>query len=173
MSDLIGYEAFTRKAMRGVVRDTLEKVRQEGGLPGDHHFYISFKTKGFGVKIPPQLLARFPDVMTIVVQYQYWDLEVTDRHFEIVLKFGGVPQHLYVPFHAITRFADPSVNFGLVFEEDEMEADTKDAGESAAPKIEPLTGAEPSQPAKTDDPTGKKAKPATIVRLDTFRQNKG
>ncbi len=116
MTDYIGYEALTQAAMRGVVREALKRARVNGGLPGEHHFYITFRSRAPGVVIADYLAERFPVDMTIVVQHQFWDLEITDTHFEIVLKFSGVPQHLKVPFAAITRFVDPAVNFGLSFE---------------------------------------------------------
>jgi hypothetical protein len=116
MTDYIGYEALTQAAMRGVVREALKRAKANGGLPGDHHFYITFRSKAPGVRMADYLTERFPVDMTIVVQHQFWDLEVHDGHFEIILKFSGVPQHLFVPYAAITRFVDPSVNFGLTFE---------------------------------------------------------
>ncbi|MEN8877197.1 MAG: ClpXP protease specificity-enhancing factor SspB, partial [Hyphomonas sp.] len=108
MTDYIGYEALTQAAMRGVVREALRKGYNSNGLPGDHHFYLTFRTKAPGVKIADYLVERFPEEMTIVIQHQYWDLEVEDSHFEIILKFSGVPQHLHIPYAAITRFVDPS-----------------------------------------------------------------
>lgn len=156
MTDYIGYEALSQAAMRGVVREALRRAKAEGGLPGDHHFYISFRTKAPGVKIAPHLAQRFPEEMTIVVQHQFWDLEVHDSHFEIVLKFSGVPQHLSVPLAAITRFVDPSVNFGIAFE-----AQAKDAG-VIAPATEMMVEDEP-------EPTPK-ASGDTVVSLDAFRR---
>ena len=116
MTDYIGYEALTQAAMRGVVREALRKGYNSNGLPGDHHFYLTFRTKAPGVKIADYLVERFPEEMTIVIQHQYWDLEVEDSHFEIILKFSGVPQHLHIPYAAITQFVDPAVDFGLQFQ---------------------------------------------------------
>ena len=89
MTDYIGYDALTQAAMRGVVREALRQARANGEMPGDHHFYVTFRTKAPGVKIADYLVERFPEDMTIVVQHQYWDLEVDEGHFEIVLKFNG------------------------------------------------------------------------------------
>ncbi|HAY06600.1 MAG TPA: ClpXP protease specificity-enhancing factor SspB [Hyphomonas sp.] len=152
MTDYIGYEALSQAAMRGVVREALRRAKTNGGLPGDHHFYVSFRTRAPGVKIADHLVQRFPEEMTIVIQHQFWDLEVHDGHFEIVLKFAGVPQHLSIPLAAITRFVDPSVNFGLSFE-----ARSRDTGVLSPAKD---TAAEPVPP-----------KPAeTVVSLDAYRR---
>ena len=152
MTDYIGYEALSQAAMRGVVREALRRAKTNGGLPGDHHFYISFRTRAPGVKIADHLVQRFPEEMTIVIQHQFWDLEVHDGHFEIVLKFAGVPQHLSIPLASITRFVDPSVNFGLSFE-----ARSRDTGVLSPAKD---TSAETVPP-----------KPAeTVVSLDAYRR---
>ncbi len=154
MTDYIGYEGLTQAAMRGVMRETLRKVSASGGLPGGHHFYISFRTRAPGVKIADHLIERFPEDMTIVVQHQYWDLEVHDDHFEIILKFSGVPQHLHVPFSAVTRFVDPSVKFGLSFERDE--ANSEDL-------VDPVDADPVETPAADSDG-------ATVVSLEAFRK---
>ena len=158
MTDYIGYEALSQAAMRGVVREALRRGKTNGGLPGEHHYYISFRTRAPGVKIPPQLVQRFPEEMTIVIQHQYWDLDVHDGHFEVVLKFAGVPQHLSIPLVAITRFVDPSVNFGIAFE-----TPGKDAG-----VIAPAT-ATAAAPVEAIQPTPKAAG-ETVVSLDAFRR---
>ena len=98
MTDYIGYEALTQAAMRGVVREALRQAAKGSAPPGDHHFYVTFRTKAPGVKIPDHLIEQFPEEMTIVIQHQYWDLEVHDGHFEIILKFNRVPQHLSIPY---------------------------------------------------------------------------
>jgi hypothetical protein len=153
MTDYIGYEALSQAAMRGVVREALRRAKASGGLPGDHHYYISFRTRAPGVKIAEQLVQRFPEEMTIVIQHQFWDLEVHDGHFEVVLKFSGVPQHLSIPLAAITRFVDPSVNFGIAFE-----VKGKDiAVLSPAPVTEP-------------PPAGEKVAGETVVNLDAYRR---
>lgn len=155
MTDYIGYEALSQAAMRGVVREALRRAKVNGGLPGEHHFYISFRTRAPGVKIAPHLVQRFPEEMTIVIQHQFWDMEVHDGHFEVVLKFSGVPQHLSIPLAAITRFVDPSVNFGIAFE-----AQSKDSG-----VIAPATAAPVEEPQPTPKAAGD-----TVVSLDAFRR---
>ncbi len=151
MTDYIGYEALTQAAMRGVVREALRRTKTNGAMPGDHHFYVSFRTRAPGVKIADHLIQRFPEEMTIVIQHQYWDLEAHDAHFEIVLKFSGVPQHLSIPFAAITRFVDPSVNFGLTFE-----TRSRDAGVIS--------------PARDVSEEAPKAPAETVVNLDAYRR---
>lgn len=160
MTDYIGYEDLTQAAMRGVVREALKRAAADGGLPGDHHFYITFRTRAPGVKVADYLIERFPEEMTIVVQHQFWDLEIDDSHFEIILKFSGVPQHLSVPFSAVTRFVDPSVNFGLTFEapgknESVISPATEVEMEEAAPALQASSGDEGA---------------STVVSIDAFRR---
>lgn len=153
--DQIGYHALTQAAMRGVLRATLRKVSAQKVLPGDHHFYLTFKTRMSGVQMADHLKDRFPDEMTIVIQHQYWDFEVHDDRFEIILKFSGVPQHLRVPFAAVTRFVDPSVNFGLQFEE----------GPETREILDPESGqASPAASSSSQEAAG------TVVSLDAFRR---
>ena len=116
MADQIRYDLLTQQALRGVVRNVLADTAKKG-LPGDHHFYISFDTHADGVRLSDRLLAQYPDEMTIILQHQFWDLKVDDEGFEVGLSFGGIPERLTVPFEAITGFFDPSVQFGLQFEE--------------------------------------------------------
>jgi hypothetical protein len=99
-----------------VVGRVLRSVEQSGGLPGEHHFYITFKTRVPGVSIPPHLIERFPDEMTIVIQHRFWDLKVEEDNFTVGLSFGGVPAMLHVPFAAVTQFHDPLVEFALTFQ---------------------------------------------------------
>jgi hypothetical protein len=113
--DLIRYDILAQDALRGVVRKVLSEVARTG-LPGEHHFFVSFATRAPGVRISSRLLAQYPDEMTIVLQHQYWDLAVTDTAFEVGLSFNNVPERLLVPFAAIKGFADPSVQFALQFE---------------------------------------------------------
>lgn len=108
------YPAMIDEAMRGVVRKALLQV-QADGLPGEHHFYISFLTGFPGVRLSPQLRERFPQEMTIVVQHQFWDLRVEEDHFSLMLSFNNIPEKLVVPYSALTAFADPSIKFGLQF----------------------------------------------------------
>ena len=112
---LIPYDEYVQDALRGVVYLTLSNIAAEGSLPGDHHFYIAFKTRAKGVDIPVHLRERFPDEMTIVVQHRYWDLKVDREGFEIGLSFNQVPAKLVIPFAAISGFVDPSVDFALQF----------------------------------------------------------
>ena len=125
---LIPYDEIVQDALRAVVGRVLGEV-VTGGLPGEHHFYITFKTRAAGVSIPPALIARFPDEMTIVIQHKYWDLSVHDSHFEVGLSFNQIPSHLVIPFAAITAFVDPAVDFALHFQVDEnlVEPETPDA----------------------------------------------
>jgi hypothetical protein len=112
----IDYEGFAQEAMRGVVRKVLQRTAKSG-LPGDHHFYISFDTEAPGVSLSRRLKEKYPREMTIVLQHRFWDLAVTDDRFEVKLTFDGIPERLVVPFEAIKVFFDPSVRFGLQFED--------------------------------------------------------
>jgi hypothetical protein len=114
--DLMHYEALAQEALRGVVKAGLKRAAAPGGLPGAHHFYITFKTAAPGVSAPSDLVERYPDEMTIVIQHQYWDLAPGETFFTITLKFGGQPKKLSIPYVAVTRFYDPSVQFLLQFE---------------------------------------------------------
>ncbi|MAA97390.1 MAG: hypothetical protein CMN87_18120 [Stappia sp.] len=113
--DLIRYDIVIQDALRGAVRKILTEVARIG-LPGDHHFYIAFDTNAPGVRISPRLHERYPTEMTVVLQHQFWDLNVTDHAFEVGLSFGGIPEKLFVPFSSIKGFFDPSVQFALEFE---------------------------------------------------------
>lgn len=112
--DQMRYDRLTQDAMRGVVRKALEKV-QEDGLPGEHHFFITFMTQAKGVEISDVLMGRYPQEMTIVMQHQFWSLEVTEKEFQIGLTFNKMPERLKIPFSAVKGFFDPSVQFGLQF----------------------------------------------------------
>lgn len=185
--DHIRYDLLAQEALRGVVRHVLADAARNG-LPGDHHFYISFDTGADGVRISSRLREQYPEEITIILQHQFWDLSVTDEGFEVGLSFGGVPERLVVPFAAIKGFFDPSVQFGLQFETIEPGADTAadaDGGKSETPAASPLpqvtsNGARrPDQESKspvdapvnetqsaeaTDKPKGE------VVRLDRFRK---
>ncbi len=115
--DMIGYDQLMQDALRSVVRAALQEAANPRGLPGKHHFYITFRTHAPGVIIPDHLRARYPDEMTIVLEHQFWDLEVYADRFRVILKFSGQPQPITIPLAAITRFFDPSVKFGLQFEQ--------------------------------------------------------
>ncbi len=133
---LIPYDEIVQEALRAVVGRVLGEVQQTGGLPGAHHFYITFKTHAAGVDIPRHLAERFPDEMTIVLQNKFWDLKVGDQHFEVSLTFNQVAAHLVIPFGAITAFVDPAVNFALQFQVQTDEApEPHDAAENDAPLV--------------------------------------
>jgi hypothetical protein len=138
MTDLIRYDLLVQDALRSVVRKVMSDVARNG-LPGEHHFYVSFRTHAPGVRISNRLRERHPDEMTIVLQHQFWDLGVTEHGFEVGLSFGGVPERLLVPFDALSGFWDPSVQFGLKFESSEAAeasagaADEPPATESLSP----------------------------------------
>ncbi|MFZ4120634.1 MAG: SspB family protein [Caulobacterales bacterium] len=163
--DLIGYDQLMQDALRSVVRNALYQAQGATGLPGRHHFYITFRTQAPGITLPAPLLARYPDEMTIVLEHQYWDLEVYQDRFRVILKFAGQPQPIVIPFAAITRFFDPSVKFGLQFEA-EGEAVRRAAGDGGA--FENSDSHEPPSASDTED-TGQSA-PASVVSLDAFRK---
>ena len=133
---LIPYDEIVQEALRAVVGRVLGEVEQTGGLPGEHHFYITFKTRHPGVSIPKHLMERFPDEMTIVIQHRFWDLKVEDDGFTVGLSFGGVPATLLVPFAAVTQFHDPAVEFALTFHADaaEMPTEEHEEAENDAPE---------------------------------------
>jgi len=119
---LIPYDEIVQEALRAVVGRVLGQIERTGGnLPGEHHFYITFKTHAAGVDIPTHLRERFPDEMTVVLQNKFWDLKVGTSHFEVSLTFNQVPAHLVIPFGAITAFVDPAVNFALQFQVQDTE----------------------------------------------------
>ena len=127
---LIPYDEIVQDALRAVVGRVLGEVERSGGLPGGHHFYITFKTKAPGVAIPKHLMERFPDEMTIVIQHRFWDLKVEADSFSVGLSFGGVPATLKVPFAAVTQFHDPAVEFALTFHADAAEAPAEEHEEA-------------------------------------------
>jgi hypothetical protein len=147
---------MVEKALRSVVRDALA-VTAERGLPGAHHFYITFRTDHAGVDIPDFLRAQYPHEMTIVLEHQFWGLEVDDQRFSVTLSFHSQAQRLVVPLSAITAFADPSVKFGLEFPAEPVEVE---------PVAAPIAGVEAPEPKK--EPTGDKA--GEVVKLDAFRK---
>ena len=114
--DEMRYDALAQEALRGVVKAALKRAAAPDGLPGAHHFYITVRTVAPGVSLPPDLLAKYPEDMTIVLQHQYWDLAPGETFFAVTLKFGGAPRRLSIPYAAVTRFYDPSVQFLLQFE---------------------------------------------------------
>ena len=128
---LIPYDEIVQEALRAVVGRVLGEVQDTGGsLPGNHHFYITFKTGANGVDIPMSLRERFPDEMTIVLQNKFWDLDVREDGFSVGLSFNQIPSKLTIPFAAITAFVDPAVDFGLQFQaavDDPTPAEHEDA----------------------------------------------
>jgi hypothetical protein len=133
---LIPYDEIVQDALRAVVGRVLGEVEHSGGLPGEHHFYITFNTRFAGVSIPKHLSERFPDEMTIVIQHRFWDLKVEDEGFTVGLSFGGVPATLRVPFAAVTQFHDPAVEFALTFQPNAAEAppEAHEEAENDAPE---------------------------------------
>ena len=151
------YDQMVERALKSVVRDAIQEVAEKGFL-GDQHFYISFMTKYPGVMIADVLRAQYNDQMTIVLQHQFYNLEVSEDHFEVTLSFNKKLERLYIPFDAIVSFADPSVGFGLQFQPDEAS----------------LEGDDDQQP--DDDPNGPPDTPdggepgGQVIRLDAFRK---
>ncbi|WP_339834440.1 ClpXP protease specificity-enhancing factor SspB [uncultured Parvibaculum sp.] len=150
--DLMRYDMLAQEALKGVVRRAL-RIARDQGLPGEHHFYISFRTGAPGVEISPKLKAQYPEEMTIVLQHQFWNLEVSEERFSVDLTFNKIPEKLVVPFSAVQGFFDPSVQFGLQFHVDGASATGPAAAEASTP-VEP------------------EAKPAEgeVVSLDAFRK---
>ena len=139
---LIPYDEIVQEALRDVVGRVLGEVERSGGLPGDHHFYITFRTRLPGVQIPKHLSERFPEEMTIVIQHKFWDLKVGGDAFSVGLSFGGVPATLHVPFAAVTQFHDPAVAFELTFQANAAEEPqaAHDEAENDAPLAEAEDG---------------------------------
>ena len=139
---LIPYDEIVQEALRAVVGRVLGSVAAGGGtLPGEHHFYITFKTQAPGVDVPKRLIERFPDEMTIVLQNRFWDLLVDDERFSVGLSFNQVPSKLVIPYSAITGFHDPAVNFELRFQAQEGPdggPDGHDEAENDGPTATPV-----------------------------------
>lgn len=188
MTDKFQYEALVDDALRGVVRRVLTHAA-ERGLPGTHHFYISFRTGEAGVEMPEYLRAKYPDEMTIVLQHQYWGLEVTDQAFEVTVSFNKRNERLKVPFAALSAFVDPSVRFGLQFEKRGAASPSLPAPDKRPALVAPADSdaeakpdAQASEPAAGDGKTppvaAEEAPPKTegqeggakIVTLDAFRK---
>ena len=190
--DHIRYDILAQDALRGLVRRVLTDAAKKG-LPGEHHFFITFDTQHDAVRLSPRLREQYPDEMTVVLQHQFWDLKITDEAFEVGLSFSGVAERLYIPFEAITAFADPSVQFALQFEtlteapEEGVEApaplrsvDKPATAKSSTDKLKakpepvrsvPATGKSAAPASSTDDPDGPPDKPGgEVVRLDRFRK---
>jgi hypothetical protein len=168
-TDHIRYDVLARDALRGVLRRVLTDAA-EHGLPGEHHFFITFLSTAEGVKLSPRLLAQYPEEMTIILQHQFWDLVVTEDRFEVGLSFGGIPERLVVPFAAIKSFLDPSVQFGLQFEPSETAAEAPAAKLPAVPPPSALPVAAPEPAVESKDEPAKTSEGAEVVRLDRFRK---
>ncbi len=188
--DLIRYDLLIQDALRGAVRKVLSDVARDG-VPGEHHFFIGFRTHARGVRLSSRMRELYPDEMTIVLQHQFWDLSVTGEAFEVGLSFQNIPEMLLIPFDAVTRFADPSVGFELQFavEDEAAGAGVSDTGSSppqtaAVSALEPLAQAPPlpeTKPAKqtkkaseASKAEGAAAKPQKgepkVVSIDAFRK---
>jgi hypothetical protein len=188
--DHIRYDILVQEALRGMVRDVLAEAAKNKGMPGEHHFFITFDTTAEDVRLSPRLRAQYPEEMTVVLQHQFWDLKVTDEAFEVGLSFGGVAERLFVPFDAIKAFADPSVQFTLQFEslaeapdedaDDEAETETNQpVGKRRTPQRQeskdPKTTSVPMSPLpasaeKSEDKPADNKGGAEVVRLDRFRK---
>ena len=189
MADHIRYDLLTQQALRGVVRNVLADAAKKG-LPGDHHFYISFDTQADGVRMSDRLRAQYPEEMTVILQHQFWDLAVNEHGFEVGMSFGGIPEKLAIPFDAISGFFDPSVQFGLQFEEvtegQQVPANAQDKKPSKTaakskrfpagltPEAAPAPASVPAvrAPAAVAEPKPDKPKSGggEVVRLDRFRK---
>jgi hypothetical protein len=190
--DHIRYDLIVREAMRGVVRRVIADAAKNG-LPGDHHFFVSFNTRAPGVRISPRLREQHPEEMTIVLQHQFWDLTVNEEGLEVGLSFNGVPERLVVPFDALKGFFDPSVQFGLEFEppgaaEGRAESSAPTSSQLPSPTSVPAAGqasarkgakrgVTASAAREPENATDEKPAPikqdgggAEVVRLDRFRK---
>lgn len=161
--DLIRYDILVQDALRGVMKRILHEVGQTG-LPGEHHFFITFDTLAQGVRISNRLRERYPEQMTIVLQFQFWDLKVSDHGFEIGLSFNDIAEKLIVPFAAVRGFYDPSVNF-------ELEFDAQAVVEVNEPVTLDVTQSSAANPSTEEKPVLTDGS-AQVVSLDSFRQKK-
>ena len=177
MNDRFHYDALVDDALRSVVKRVLVQVAEKG-LPGSHHFYISFRSTDPGVEIPDYLLAKYPEEMTIVLQHQYWDLIIGEESFEVTVSFNKQQEHIKVPFMALSAFVDPSVRFGLQFDRKDKAGNAIEKSEAGATAPTPLPAPEPkakSDPAAAEAAAAAaEAKPenaaSKIVKLDSFRK---
>jgi len=175
--DLIRYDLLTQAALRGVMRTVLADVAKKG-LPGGHHFKITFMTAAAGVQLSERMRAQYPQTMTIILQHQFWDLAVHDEAFDVGLSFGGIPEQLTVPFEAVTAFFDPAVQFGFQFEIAETATgDAADTATKAPEKPAESVSRRAAEPKKADalpTPEAKEEAPnagsGEVVSLDRFRK---
>lgn len=167
----IDYPALIDNAMRSVVRTAITQVA-ERGLPGEHHFFVSFLTNHPAVQVSAAVKERYPDEMTIVIQHQYWDLKIAEDHFSLMLSFNNIPEKLVIPFAALTAFADPSIKFGLQFHSHDFEEDDEDELHCPATG---KTGRELPPEASFDEepPTETKevANDTKVISIDSWRKN--
>ncbi len=167
----IPYEDIVQKALRSVIHDSLKQV-EKNGFPGNHHFYITFQTYSPGVKMSDYLKERYPDNVTIVLQHQFWDLEVRDHSFSVALSFSDIKENLVIPYSAIIEFSDPSVKFSLQFdpieitEDDEEEEETEKISQKSSKKGKKEKIFSPEQAEKEPSKEGK------VITLDAFRKKK-
>jgi len=172
MNDRFHYDALVDDALRSVVKRVLVQVAEKG-LPGSHHFYISFRSTDPGVELPDYLLAKYPEEMTIVLQHQYWDLVIHDDYFEVSVSFNKLQEHIKVPFMALSAFVDPSVRFGLQFDRKDAAGNLLDKNDAAAAAPASLPAPEPKAKAGpvSAEPEAKPEDAASkIVKLDSFRK---
>lgn len=182
MNDRFHYDALVDDALRSVVRRVLRQVADKG-LPGSHHFYISFRSTDPGVQLPEYLRAKYPEEMTIVLQHQYWDLIITEDHFEVTVSFNKQQERIKVPFAALSAFVDPSVRFGLQFDrKDKPGTGEKTDQPTAAPTPLPAPDKRPAPGVAATDGNPEAAvaqgeaetKPedaaSKVVKLDSFRK---
>jgi len=173
-NEQLRYDVWIEEALRRVIERALT-LATEQGLPGDHHFYITFKTGGDGVEVPPYLRAEHPDEMTIVLQHQFENLLVEPDGFCVTLRFKGLPEQLVIPYAAITSFADPSVNFGLQLktvsmDDDDVAALSEDQVEDMADAMGDLPTAEDNDDAADGDTEAPKT--GEVIALDAFRNKR-
>ena len=189
MQHAIRYDLLVQDALRGMVRDLMSKAAREG-LPGDHHFFVTFKTHAPGVQLSSRMKAQYPEEITIVLQHQFWDLIVSERQFEVGLWFYNIPERLVVPFSALTGFHDPSVPFTMKFEPKEEDlqaleparAGPRDVAAGPVPKVAPRMAQEKIAAEKpalqaVEEPAGGETKQADdeqsatkVVSIDAFRK---
>ncbi|MCW0235916.1 MAG: ClpXP protease specificity-enhancing factor SspB [Ferrovibrio sp.] len=165
---LLDYNQMVETALRGAVREALKRVA-EFGLPGNHHFYITFRTDQPGVELPEYLHERYPEEMTIVLQHQYWGLEANEDWFQVTLSFNKVPERLVIAYAAITAFADPSVQFGLQFRV-APNAENRPAMATPAPIGNAESATASDDAAAGEEPAERKT--GDVVALDAFRKKK-
>lgn len=166
--DLMRYDLLTQNAMRGVLHDILSRAEKDG-LPGEHHFFITFATCAPGVEISDALLGRHPADMTIVLQHQFWGLEVEDEGFAVSLTFNKIPERLKIPYNAIRGFYDPSVQFGLQFPS-EADEERPESAIGSAP-VEQFAGANAEgDPNMIGEAIAEEDDSGEVVSLDAFRK---